>query len=99
MIALYLAMFYGRGIYFGAKITTSYCYSNPPDPSTGRKYVLVCRIATGLICVGTNSMNVLPLVEGKNYRYHSACDNLNKIEEHVIFHDNGAIPVYLLEIF
>lgn len=89
---------HGRGTYFATNITYSYDYSKLEN-TTGKRYMIVARIAAGEYCKSEQKLTVLPHIPNKLYRYHSAVDNVTNPTIYVIFHDSGALPVYLIEFW
>ncbi|XP_062604640.1 protein mono-ADP-ribosyltransferase PARP14-like [Saccostrea cucullata] len=85
---------YGAGVYFAVHASYSVGYCRPD--SNGLKHMFSVQVATGDVCEGKSSMNVLPPKPGagSHVTYDSASDNPFNPEMYVIFHDSQAYPTY-----
>ncbi|XP_062601153.1 protein mono-ADP-ribosyltransferase PARP15-like [Saccostrea cucullata] len=85
---------FGAGVYFAVNASYSAGYCRPDF--NGLKHMFCVQVATGDVCKGKSSMNVLPPKPGarSHVTYDSASDNPFNPEMYVIFHDSQAYPAY-----
>ncbi|XP_061170810.1 protein mono-ADP-ribosyltransferase PARP14-like [Saccostrea echinata] len=84
----------GAGVYFAvnASYSVGYCTAD----SRGLRHIFSVQVATGEVCQGSGSLNVLPQKPGakSHETYDSASDNPSNPVMFVIFHDSQAYPAY-----
>jgi len=70
----------GKGIYFTNDIEKAIYYS---ERGKETKYVIVCIVHVGDICIGNPNMNIHPEIIGKDKTYDTSVDKLNSPKQFV----------------
>ncbi|XP_060631288.2 protein mono-ADP-ribosyltransferase PARP14 [Anolis sagrei] len=87
----------GKGTYFAVNASYSAhdTYSRPD--SSGRKYMYLAQVLTGIYCVGSHGLITPPPKNTSGFDlYDSVTDNVNNPSMFVIFSDAQAYPEYLI---
>ncbi|KAH3784049.1 protein mono-ADP-ribosyltransferase PARP11-like isoform X1 [Dreissena polymorpha] len=91
---------YGNGTYFASSAKTSEQYSTP-DPKTGHKFMLQCRVLVGRWTKGQHGLRRPPEVEqtsdGYVRLYDSCVDNVDDPSIFCIFDHVQYYPEYIIE--
>ncbi|CAF5186920.1 unnamed protein product, partial [Rotaria sp. Silwood1] len=76
----------GHGFYFSTNWHVSDGYAKP-NPSTGEKRILMCRVLVGRSCEGNSTMKTCPL------NYDSTTGGL---DTYVVYSNRHVLPEYLI---
>ena len=71
---------YGKGIYFTNDIEKALYYS---ERGKSTKYVIVCNVHMGDICLGHSTMNIHPKMRNKDKQYDTSVDNMVKPKQFI----------------
>jgi hypothetical protein len=82
----FIGSLFGRGFYFSTRRSISDKYALP-NPSTGEKRILMCRVLVGRSCRGDASVTTCPS------NYDSTTDESNI---HVVYSNRHVLPEYLI---
>ncbi len=82
----FLGSSYGRGFYFSTDRRTSDEYAKP-NPTTGEKRTLMCRVLIGRTCLGNSNMDHCPIY------CESTTDHAGI---YVVYSNRQILPEYLI---
>ena len=85
---------FGKGIYFADNISLAMKYS---ELYKNKKYVFVCKVNVGNICLGFHGMDRLT-VDNNGNQYDTAVDHIDNPQQYVKFKNHQYLIIGLLEI-